>query len=379
MLKEQINSLVGATKKNSESLTAKADKTELDDLNLGKIVSSGKKNVDVTLYGQVDRALLFADNGDDSSTYFVDNENSNTRLGVKAKAKVNDDIGIGGKIEYAVRGNSSDKVNQFNKSTGAEIAIRRMDFHVSSKQMGTLSLGQSSSASDGTAEVDYSGTGVVVYSGIGDIAGGTLIDDPGVELTEENGLKIGKTVGNMDGLSRHDRVRYDSPSFGGFSFATSAIEKDAYDVAGRFEKKFGGSKIGAAVAWASGGDLKKFDDQVDGSISFLHSSGFNITFAGGQQNYDEGDHADPNYWYSKLGYRANLTGMGDSAFSVDYGQWNDFHHEGDETTSIGIGFVQNVSKWATQFYLAYRMYDLDSDGHDYDSINAVMGGARIKF
>ncbi|HHB75361.1 MAG TPA: porin, partial [Desulfobulbus sp.] len=303
---------------------------------------------------------------------------SNTRMGLKAKGKINDDLSIGGKIEYAVRGNSSDKVNQFHESNDAEIDFRQMFVSLESKTAGTLSLGQGDTASNGTAEMDLSGTGVVVYSGIGDMAGGLLLSEPGVPV-EKGGLKIGKTIGNMDGLSRKDRIRYDTPSFGGFSLSASAVEKDAYDVGARFTRKFGDNKIAAAVAWASGGDLKKYDDQIDGSISFLHSSGFNITLAGGQQNYDEGGKEDPTFWYTKLGYRAHFFSIGETAFSVDYGQWNDFHTNDDETDSIGVGIVQSMSDWGTQFYLAYRNYDLDSVGHNYDAINAVMAGARIKF
>ena len=43
--------------------------------------------VSVQLYGQINRALLYADDGNESKLYFVDNKNSSTRFGFNAKAR----------------------------------------------------------------------------------------------------------------------------------------------------------------------------------------------------------------------------------------------------------------------------------------------------
>lgn len=378
LLKEQLNALLGVTEKNKEALAAKVDKEEVEKLKLDKIVSSKNKNVDVTVYGQVNRAVLWADNGDVSKTYFVDNKNSSSRMGIAAKAKATDDLTLGGKLEYEISSNFSNKVNQFEESTDASLDLRHADIYLNSDAAGKLSLGHGSTASDGSAEMDLSGTNVVATSAAGDLAGGQYWYD------SNNGspvydTQVSKTIDNMDGLSRKDRIRYDTPSFEGFSLAASAIETGAYDVAARYERKFGDSKIAAALAWATAGDLKKWDNQIDGSISFLHGSGFNITFAGGQQNYDLEGKDDPTFWYGKLGYRAKLFSPGESAFSIDYGTWNDFSKNSDEVQSLGIAFVQNVKDWGTEFYIAYRLHELDRTNHDYDNVNALMAGARIKF
>lgn len=386
-LKEQLQALLGATQQNKDALTAKVDKEEFDKLNVDKMVVSKQKNVDVTLYGQVNRAALWADNGDASKVYFVDNKNSTTRMGIAAKAKMSDDMSIGGKIEYEATSNLSNKVNQFDEDTDASLDLRHADIYLQSKKMGKLSLGHGSTASDGSAEVDLSGTKVVAYSATDFLAGGQYWYDSNVPWFTVNadgeevfqGTQISKTIENMDGLSRRDRVRYDTPSFAGFSLGGSAIEDGAFDVAARYERKFGDSKVAAAVAWANPGDLKSWEDQVDGSVSFLHSSGVNVTFAGGQQNYDTDGKDDPNYWYGKLGYRANLFSPGETAFSVDYGMWNDLGINEDEATSIGLAFVQNIKDWGTEFYLAYRLYQLDRTGADLDDVNTIMAGARLKF
>ena len=400
-LKEQLKAILGATRQNQEALTAKADKKEIENLKVDKMVTSSNKNVDLNLYGQINRAVLWADNGDSSRTYFVDNIFSSTRMGLNAQAGINDDLTIGAKIEYEITSNRSNRVNQFDHSLRADFNHRHTFVSLDSQKFGKISLGHTHSASDGTAEMDLSGTKVISYSAVNFFAGGQIwndssdspsLFDPGDDIhllegeVRENieSLHVDQTMRNMDGLSRRDLVRYDTPSLGGFTLAGSAIEDGAFDLAARYERKFDDFTIVGALAWATPGDLLEFlvrwDNQYDGSISFLHSSGFNITLAGGQQDFDEQITSDdPSYWYGKLGYRADLFSSGESAFAIDYGQWQNFAADGDQADSIGLAFVQIVKDWGTDFYISYRWYGLDRDNADFDDINGVMAGARVKF
>ncbi len=75
----------------------------------------------------------------------------------------------------------------------------------------------------------------------------------GTPVTENN-LTIGETFSNFDGLSRTDRLRYDTPSFGGFSLASSVSSGDAFDGALLFSRQFGETKVATAFA-AAGRDL----------------------------------------------------------------------------------------------------------------------------
>jgi hypothetical protein len=380
-LKEQLNALLGTTEKNSKALTAKVDREEIGKLDGSQMVSSSNPNVNVSLYGQVNRALLWADNSDSSKVYFVDNSNSSTRMGIQAIVTATNDLSIGSKIEYELLSNPSNEVNQLDQRTTAELNLRKADVWLTSKAAGRLSIGQGSTASDGTSEIDLSGTSVVTGSSVDDMAGGQFWFDsavPGFTIDADSST-VGESFDDMDGLSRRDRIRYDSPSFSGFSLATSAMEDEGYDIAGRYSRKFGDSRIGAAIAWAKSGNLKGYDDQVNGSISYLHSSGFNATLAGGQQNFDIPGKDDPIYWYGKLGYRADLFPQGNTAFSIDYGRWDDLVENNDEAQSFSVAFVQNIKSWGTEFYLAYRLYSLDRDDTDFKNVNSVMTGARLKF
>jgi hypothetical protein len=376
-LKKALASLLNQSEQNKAPLAATADKKDIEKVQTETMVVSKNPKVDVSLYGQVNRAGLWADNGDSSKVYFVDNSFSSSRMGIDAVAKATETLNVGGKFEYEIISNSSLEVNQDAQDTSASLKIRHVDAFVESKALGKISLGQGSTATDGTAERDLSGTTVVAYSQVQDQAGGQKLYDSTTGILSSSLVK--SYIDNMDGLSRRDRIRYDTPIFAGFQLSGSAIESGAYDTALSYSRKFGGITIAAAAGYANSGDLTKWDDQYDGSASILLENGLNLTFACGIQEYDADDRNDPNYWYTKLGYKVNLFTPGITAFAVDYGMWNDFDQNDNEAQSIGFAFVQDIADWGTELYIAYRLYTLDSEAGDFDDVNSVMGGARIKF
>ena len=376
-LKEALNALLSQNEQTKSAIAEKADKKDIENLHTDTMVVSKNAKVDVSLYGQINRAGLWADNGDSSEVYFVDNIFSSSRMGIDALAKATEDLNIGGKLEYEIISNSSLEVNQDEQDTSASLKVRHVDAFVESKTLGRVSLGQGSTSTDSSAERDLSGTNVVAYSAVQYQAGGQKWYDSSTDVVSTSQVK--SVIDNMDGLSRRDRIRYDTPAFAGFQLSASAIETGAYDSALSYSRKFYGTTLGAAIGYANPGDLAKWDNQYDGSLSILLENGLNLTLAGGIQEYDTDDRNDPNYWYTKLGYKANLFSPGITALSVDYGMWNDFDRNENEAQSIGLAFVQDIADWGTEFYIAYRLYTLDSQNGDFDDINSVMSGARIKF
>jgi len=342
------------------------------------VVKSGNKTASVQLYGQVNRGVLVADDGNKTNVYHVDNDNSSTRFGLRGNAEVSDDLAIGTKIEVQFESNSTADVNQNNKrnATTDNFTQRHLDFWIDSKIMGRLSIGQGSTASDGTSEVDLSGTDLIGYSSVSDMAGGILFYDNTTQGL--SGTNIGNAFSNMDGMSRDDRVRYDTPDFSGFYASTSFIADDAIDVALRYSSKFPGFKLAGALAYAWPEDARDFDGQVNGSISMLLNSGFSATFAAGGRDYDT-TRNDSNFYYGKLGYQWKPFSVGTTAISIDYGSFNDIALNDDGSNTFGIQFVQTVSDWSTEFYMGYRFHELERTGTDYDNINALLTGARFKF
>lgn len=370
-LKEQLTG-------NTEMLADKADKEDVKGLD--KVVTSSFERVNLSLYGHVNRALLYANNGDTSKWYSVDNINSQTRLGLRASVETMSGWNVGGRIEYGIVSNASSDVNQFNtaNATSSNFKLRWAEVSFQNDTFGKISLGKGSSVTDGSAEVDLSGTTVATYASVVDIAGSIPWYD-GVTPLAEGGLEIGDVYANFDG-GRTDRIRYDTPSFAGFSLATSANSGDAFDGGLRYSRDFQGTKVAAAFAATNPGDLIAGAEAVYlGSASILLPMGLNATFSSALQEWEDSDRDNATNWYGKLGYKTMFYEGSSTALSVDYGETSNLAADNDKAKTWAVAAVHNVNDWATEFYAVWRNYKLDSDAADYDDINVFMTGARLKF
>ena len=344
------------------------------------VIRSRNDKVSLKIYGQVNRAALYANDGDEDNWFFVDNDNSSTRIGLLGSTNAIGDFSLGTKFEVEFQSNPSNEVSQEDKNGVGDNNFKRrhFDIFVTSKRYGKMSLGYGDTASNGTAEVDLSGTDVVGYSSISDMAGGQFFFDN--DTDDLSGTTIGDVYSNFDGLSRDDRLRYDTPDFYGFVASGSVISGDAADVALRYSAKFGDFKLAAAAAYSDpASNSDSVDNTIDGSISVLHGSGFNLTFAGGTRDYKVSGRNDGAFYYGKLGYQRKFFSIGTTAMSVDYARNEDVEQDSDEADTVGFQFVQNIDRWATEYYFGYRYHSLDRDNTDFDDINAVMTGLRVKF
>jgi hypothetical protein len=372
-LKRQVEALSEAQKK-------AATRPAVAAVQPGPVVKSGNDKVSVKLYGQVNRGALYADDGDKGRWYFVDNDNSSTRVGLIGSANPTADVSLGTRFEVEFQSNSSNEVSQLDDNGVGDnnFKQRHFDIFLDSERFGKLSLGQGSTASNSTAEVDLSGTDVVGYSSIADMAGGIYFYDK--TLNSLSSTQIKNVFDNMDGLGRDDRLRYDSPNFHGLAASASVISGNAVDLALRYSAEIGETKVAAAAAYSDpAGNSNTIDSTVDGSVSFLHGSGFSGTLAVGSQDKKVSGEDDGSFFYAKLGYRHGFFSIGETALAMDYAINEDIAQNGDEADSIGLLAVQYIDNWATEYYLGFRYHNLDRNNTDYDSISAVLTGFRVKF
>ena len=337
------------------------------------VVSSGNTGVNLSLSGQVNRGLLFYDDGEKTDLRNVDNDNSSTRVRFVGKANFDEDISLGTNIEVQFESNSSADVSQLNERNvgNNNFTERKLEVYVDSKKYGRVSLGQGDTASNSTSEIDLSGTSVVGYSSVGDVAGSLLFrDDDTGDLTDTD---VGAAFSNLDGLSRDDRIRYDTPKLAGFRASTSFIEGDRWDAALRYSETFGDLRVDAGAAYA------RFDgtNRVNGSFSALHKpTGLSFTAAAGTENRDS---TDPFFGYAKLGYQTNYFNFGKTAFAIDAYYGEDFAENGSESLAFGGQAVQNIDRIGTEVYVGARYFDFDGTTSDTDGIFTVLSGARVKF
>ncbi len=347
-----------------------------------KMVTSGNDRVKLAISGQVNRAVSVIDDGDKTDAYFVDNGASNSRIRFVGSAMVDDNTSLGTKLEIALAPNLSGDVNQDNHESGDFFDERVAELYLQSKEYGTVYLGKGSTASDGTAEVDMSGTDVIQYASYADIAGGMLFRESSSDLLTTD--KVSGSFNDYDGLGRKSRLRYDTPTFAGFSLAGSVISDRRWDTAVRWSGSGYGLKFGAAGAVAyineSAASTHNANYQYDGSFSMLHEdTGLNFTFSAGTKDADTGD--DPTAIYGKIGWQTQFCPIGKTAFGIDYGHTENQATDGDEGDSFGIAMVQSIDEYGAELYLQFRQYSLDKDSGsaNVEDINVGTIGARVKF
>lgn len=332
--------------------------------------------IDFKISGQVNRAILYGDNGNDDDLKFVDNDNSSSRFRFTGSNDFDQVWKVGIVWEVQMESNSSSDsgidIGQNGDVGGTSFTERKLEFYVDHNNWGRVWLGQGDTASNSTAEVDLSGTDVVAYSSIADMAGGFSFRDD-----DDNVIAfIGSVFSNFDGLSRRDRIRYDTPKFGPVYFSGSYMNGQSWDLAGRFAYEWPGlGKLAAAVGYTGAENQRDPFSQYDGSVSFLLDMGLNFTAAYGLRDFVNAPSRD-DAWnaYGKVGYK-----MGKWAFSVDYTYSEAVDQNDDEATSVGVATV--FDPWdSIQFYAAYRWHSLDRRNvSNIEDVNAVMIGGRVKF
>lgn len=336
----------------------------------------GKSQIQVSLYGQVNKAVMFADDGNDSNTFFVDNDASSTRFGIKALARPTGNMTTGAILEMEYQTNPSNKVSMDDESLNEDFHVRKFFVYAQEKHLGKISLGQASAVTDGIAEIDLSGTALAGYSD-GTIIGGGLsfFDDLSQSYSD---TVVGAVFRDLDG-GRYDLIRYDSPKVFGFSLAGSTGENDKNEIALRYNQKFSIFKVAGGIGYATEGNGSSHDDRLSGSLSVLCDNGFNVTFASGVRTENDPQRDDPFYLYGKIGYQFHAFNVGKTAFSIDYGSYQDFFLNNDDGTLFGGQAAQYFDDFGTQVYLGYRQMQLDQDLTSMSDIYAIIGGIRVKF
>lgn len=341
-------------------------------------IKSGTDKVSVSLYGQADRAVLYVDDSNQTGTFNVDNDASSSRVGIKAKVS-KEDLTVGARWEIEYESDSSAKVNFGDTQQGDRTNHRQMNFYFDKKGLGKITMGHGDTASNGTSEVDLSSTTLVGGADVTPMAASFEFYDNRAKAS--SGIAIGDVYNHLDGASRKDMIRYDTPSFGGVKISTGYYQDDddpIHDFALRYSGKMGATKMAAAVSYVKINTTSK-DDQMSGSFSILMPMGLNFTVATGTLQYMDPARDETAFTYGKIGYIAKITEIGPTAFSFDYGTYDAAAQNQDEASAYGLQLVQKLSDYSTELYIGYRTYQLDRPTEDYADIMAVMGGARIKF
>ena len=319
-----------------------------------------------TLSGQVNRLIMNVDNGEESGVVNADNSVSGTRVRVKGNGDIGNDLTAGLYYEYQLQSNPSSKITADDLDSdgvggdvggGDDFSNRNANVWVQGN-FGRVTLGQGSGAADGSTEADLSGTTVIQYpTSNGDLLGDMEYGDSGVT--------VGDARSAFDGLGRNDNLRYDA-GVGDFSFAGSYGNGDKKELAARYKLE----NLEVRVAWwdeASSGDG---DRGAAISATWIAENGINLTGEYSGTDASDGEADDPTNIYLKLGYKT-----GKSSYGIDWSETQD-RGPGDGS-SVSLAWVY-VPMSGIEVYASYRVESVDNVDDD-DDIDAVIGGARVKF
>src|SRR6476659_8041955 len=108
-------------------------------------VRQGNKKVSVTLYGQVNRAVLFCEDHVEKNVYFVDNNYESSRFGFKGSAKIAGDWKGGYRLEVEPTGANSARLNQFDDDNANDplgpLNVRHSFIYLNNTKWGEVRLG----------------------------------------------------------------------------------------------------------------------------------------------------------------------------------------------------------------------------------------------
>ncbi|MCU0789445.1 MAG: porin [Nitratireductor sp.] len=332
-------------------------------------------------YGQFNLAYQSFDDGEQVTDGLVDNGNWNSRLGFTFTQPL-DFSTFRIRFESALGLRSSAAVSQEflpDWINWQRTSLRWFEV-ASDSDFGTISLGQGSTASDGTAGLDDSFTFVAGATDSSDGFGAFRFRDGNGKLTA---VTIGAVNSSFNGTRRF-RARYDTPVVGGLMLSTSYGENilveeddaDYYDIAARWTGNIGDFAVRAAAGyqWIDNPDLEKIE-RLAGSATIVHTpTGLNFSVSAGEQI----DGA--SYVWARAGWRNDFFEFGTTSLSVDYYRGWDFLSDGARTENYGVYAVQSIDAASIDLYAGWRVFTYsDQLGGTYQDAQGILTGARFFF
>jgi hypothetical protein len=225
-------------------------------------------------------------------------------------------------------------------------------------------------------EFDLSGTVPSALLATGNLAPGMrFVDRATNELSD---IRVSTHFADTERLLLVDRLRYDSPSFGGGFQLSGTLAADArWDAALRFYPTNDNWTIRAAATYQHK-PFQDVDDRYEIGFSARHNeTGLNLTT--GLVSGEARDGRDLSAYIIKAGWLTNLNSLGYTAFSADYSFGSDARLTGDEAESIGIFVQQKWEALGLDLYGGLRRYDVDRPDIALKPMNVFAMGAMYTF
>jgi len=370
----------------------------------------GNRKVSLQLYGWVNEAVFFWDDGKEQNVYVGTNTLEQSRFGFKGEAKISDEWSAGYKLEIGVKGADAGAFSEDNhgfSSSSGLLGIRKSYWYLKSKKLGTVAVGQNGTASyhavddaDSVNTRNYSDfeAAAVAMGSFEALSGGLATG-----LTWKDILRgfNNRTPGQS---GRRNVVRYDSPTFAGFAVSAAWGEDDLWDVGADYKGEFGAFKITAKAGYGEstdesatgcGGPAADFKCRWFGAgATIQHAPTGLYVFGGyGWQDIDSigaGLDGTSTTWLIQPGIEAKWLPIGQTLI---FGEYRHDDPGANPGKSLGAdidfwagGVVQSIDAAAMDLYVIYRHAEGDYTDPNpnvgvvsLDDFDMVISGARIQF
>lgn len=361
----------------------------------------GNRKVSLTVYGQVNEAIGWWDDGVETNVYNMTNDTSRTRIGFKGKAKINSDWFAEYRIEIGIRAAGQQGMSADNVTGNAGLDLRHSSWTLGSKTYGEVTVGQTSMAHDGILQSQTANIGHFANNDIFDFPSDFIIRP----LANASGNRWDSLIQNREPGegSRGNLVRYDTPEFAGFAASAHWGEDDLWGVALRYAGEIGAFKLVGGIGYA---EMSLTDEECTSnnpsdaqceefgtSASVMHMpSGIFVTGGYGirwdLQRELAGGTEENKHWLIQAGIEQKWTSLGKTTVFGGYQNRDAGRNEAaDDYVEVDmweLGLNQELSSAAMNLYLHYKHYepDLTSAGGATvatEDFQTVIGGAIIKF
>jgi hypothetical protein len=379
----------------------------------------GNRKVSLTVSGWVGQQVTWWDDGHESNVYVTDlGSTLASHVKFTGQAQILPGWTAGYVLHLEAIGSDAlttsqgvpDGHNLVSQSPGQTNGVSTLQsfWFIKSDQLGKISVGKQSQASDNTAIlVDGSGS-LVPANWVAFDYGSFFIRNKNGNPLQNFSLTFNPTVfhvtpvtwsggagvfGDVNGAPTNS-VRYDSPSFGGFSVSASWGEDDFWDVAARYAGEWADFKVAVAAAYSqtnstasNSPNVLQPDDagyfQVGAYVEHIPTGLFAYGAYGHLDFFNNGVNggaSNDNTWYAKGGIRQRWSPLG---HTVLYGEWEQAENnnlsiddigegcglfscttfDGKSTATLwGVGVVQEIDAAAMSLWVKYRHISMDASG-----------------
>jgi hypothetical protein len=338
----------------------------------------------VIISGTLARSLQYVDNGQSNAWVHADGSTDSSRLRILVSGQLTESIKVGGTWEANLPlTNASSATNSTGTTEGtvagggaAAFGLRVTDIKFTHATMGSLSIGRGSNASDNKKSLD--GT---QNNNAGMSSGGKMLvyDKTALAATA---VTAGDQFSSYFG-GKSDRIRYDTPSIGGFVASASIAGGNYWDAGLTYGASYGDVQVAASAQVRHTGATTE-SENAGASIALKHASGLSAGFHAGKE-YGRGSSStttvEGESWGVEAGYTTSaMSNLGATSFNVVYTESDEATLDLYEAEVVSFHFKQSMPA-GVDVIATYEVASFDDGaaGTSLDDVSVFLLGTRLSF